>query len=288
MTLRCLSGFALCLGLAGCTRLSPAYSESGTDGQTSTTDQPPTSTTLGSSTTPRETDTLDTQGPTGPDETGIGAETSTGLGPDPVDCSTDKECGHDFDPCPPGSTCNVYRDPQLGSLEASCLPLGSLPWGAACEPACADEGKRCGEGLVCAAWRDDPICLSRCGPGGECDATDSCFVPGAVDPQDGGCEPIQACDLLEQDCPVAGDACVATAGEPACFPSLGTGEGESCRYVNTCAAGLVCAFENPACPAGTACCMELCDQDAEPPICVCDDLGVPSQPSVGVCTTFPA
>lgn len=287
MRLRFLWGVALCLGFAGCTRLSSAYSESGTDGQSSTTGRPQTSSTQGSSSAPKETDTVDTQGPTGAGETTLGSESSTGSGPEPADCDPDKACGHDFDPCPPGSACNVYGDRETNVFEASCFPIGTLPWGAACEPACAEEQQRCRDGLVCAAWRDDPICLNRCGPEGECDVTDSCFVVGAVDPEDGGCEPVLPCDLLDQDCPIAGDACVVTDDGPTCFPGQNrTEEGEICIGLNDCVAGLICT-PSPACPGDRNCCMQLCDQDAKPPICACDDLEIPGQPSVGICTTFP-
>lgn len=290
MTLRCLSGLALCLGLAGCTRLSPAYSEastdSGVDGPTVTTTEPQTSDTRGSSSSPKETDSIGT----GDDESSSGSESSTGLRPDPDKCQPDAACGAGLAPCPPGSACNVYIDEEINVPVAGCFPIGQAAWGAPCEPTCDGELRRCKEGLVCASWRRDPICLNRCGPEGECDLVESCIVPAEVEPSDGGCEPPVSCDLLEQDCTSPGHACVpAAGGSSACvpFPNSGGGAGETCGALNGCAPGLICT-EGPMCLGNDGCCMPLCDLDADFPICVCDGLQIPDQPSVGVCTTFPA
>ncbi len=296
MSLWRLGGVALCVGLAGCVRLNPSYAdadtESGAEGRTSTTadsgktqGETQTSITPGSSTTASETDDRSTSGPIGSDEATSESDSSTR--PDPVDCVPVAACGPGFGPCPPGSACNTYRVSDNDWVAGGCFPIGTASLGEPCEPACGEELPRCGEGLMCAAWREDPTCLDRCGSTDPCGLSESCYVPPVLGPTDGGCEPPTPCELLLQDCP-RGEACVPVNSSGVCFPGGGKGvEGEPCEFLNACSPGLLCT-PTPACPGGaTQCCMRVCDQAEEPSSCTCEDLGVLDQPSAGVCTTFP-
>ncbi len=303
MGLRWLGGLFLCVSLAGCVRISPAFGGDDTDtggggsaqptmtsgdsvGGTSGETAGNSGTSQGSTVGSLSDSNGDEDDPHGSSETTDAATGSSDEGPDPVDCVVEADCGPGHVPCPEGFVCNAYTDPSSGDLRGGCFEIGPAQRGEACDDGCGDIAKRCDEGLVCTSWRDAAICLDRCTGNKEC-GPDVCDSPKGLAGFVGACVAPASCDLLAQDCS-KGDMCIPTDKGDAtqCVPSAGDGTtGDSCEFSNQCAPSHICADaelcgDNP-------CCLLLCDQQAKVPVCSCDDLGIVDQPSAGVCTTMP-
>ncbi|MBV1860326.1 MAG: hypothetical protein KUG77_18070 [Nannocystaceae bacterium] len=212
-------------------------------------------------------------------------ESSTGFTSGPPDCEPQEECG-DEGSCPPQTQCSPYVEAKSGELATGCFTTGDRQWGEDCEAACGEVSSRCEEGLVCAVWRDDPACATRCSANGICGPGESCHAPEDLEPANGGCEPLEPCNLLKQNCP-DGQDCVVQGGEAVCQPDFGDSTvGDYCEGSEVCASGLLCT-SSKSCPEKGMCCMPLCDLNLGAAFCTCLDLELPGQPSAGVCTTLP-
>lgn len=209
-------------------------------------------------------------GPDSSADTGVsqpdGSTTDTGVVTDtgvPSDGGGSMTCGSMYSPCDPvantgcmaGEMCVIMNQTMR---QSTCVPAGRAAFGAACMSA-----EDCQEGLgciggKCARWccgtGDNTTCRSM--PGGRAGALCNINVNGT-----GlfACSLPDNCDLHQQNCMTATDACVpvGTDGTTQCVtPVMGATAGGACSSLNGCPRGHICIM---AAGAMTSTCRQICD-----------------------------
>ncbi len=169
--------------------------------------------------------------------------------------------------CPEGQKCMPWDDTGGAVWNAQhCVDIVDDPaaLGESCEyvgsPSTGED--TCDAGLMC--WNLDlqtgqGECVAQCG--GSIDAPE-CAEGTTCQLANGGALAlcVLACDPLAQSCG-DGQACYPSQFGFACAPVANPGvQGEGCSFINTCAAGLLCAAGTvvPNCE-DMACCTRFCD-----------------------------
>ena len=201
------------------------------------------------------------------------------------DSPADSAADADPDSCDPlaGTGCGAgekcsWRIENDATAEGrtTCVPNGEVARGEACEFLPAVDGGY--DDCVAGSWCIDGACAEVCD-----DADDMCasgthcirFATIFEDREDiGAC--VFSCDVLAQDCPLAGDGCyvLASTGEPSCIPpaSETVALGEVCEFPNSCEPGAGCWFQDDT--TGMQMCAYHCDADGSGGP-ACDDSGGP-------------
>jgi hypothetical protein len=285
------------------------------DGEESGADDDPSSTSTGAPTTDAPTtDMPSTDAPTtdtftssmeGDVETGVD-EVTTIDGECIADLGVSSfECSLFLEDCPCDEKCMPYaNDGGNAWNDLKCVPVDRDPKGVG-EP-CSVQGNGvsgiddCGPHSMCFDVDPDTsmgTCVAFC-DGSEADPScadecSRCAING-----DGVlalCLPL--CDPLATNCGV-GEVCAAYSADFTCVPATqDLGIGESCEFINDCAAGLFCASSDlvPSCES-SSCCTSYCDTAIEdscagaPEGTTCQPWGeVPGcvTPTLGVCVVEP-
>jgi hypothetical protein len=209
--------------------------------------------------------------------------------------------------CPSGSQCGVQSRPD-GSYLAACGPTQAVQHVALANPCCpsataADDP--CLPGLVCigdpcvgdaGGGRCTPYCCTgndtNCGASpegftGHCDVS---IVDNAGAPLYEVCEYAPPCKPLGLVACPAGYTCLVEdqAGDSKCSQIFNAGgpaltEGQTCKYNNACASGLMCLTETTPEGGTTAQCLMLCYTGSGTPPFDAGALGM--KPGTGGCNT---
>jgi len=205
----------------------------------------------------------------------------TGLGCACVPNPVEKKCSDPVN----NVGCNTgYMCVPAGGSGLSCETEGTCDF----EQTCGTSVCECKAGHLCAGSGGSYSCMKLCdteGDGSDCPAQYICGGITCVDKW-GVCVKVPPCTITDgaSACADAGDVCIPlhNCGSYGCFSSGGKNAGESCTYVNDCAAGLVCeggqgqATCKPVCdPANPNCSSGTC----QAPAGVCD----PAPTTWGVC-----
>ena len=183
---------------------------------------------------------------------------------EPSDCNVVTNAG-----CTAEQNCTLISSnpPAIG-----CAPKGDVPIGGDCSEALCEKGT-C---LSTDASGQSGQCFSFCEQASDCPDGRPCNV-GLQGSDYTFCGDIPvSCSVFAQDCP-AGKGCyiIAQDGTTDCATNNGKAAGESCEYLNDCAAGMMCAG-NPGK------CMKFCNTDGSLACTAgtCTSVGIAT---VGVC-----
>jgi len=188
--------------------------------------------------------------------------------PEPDDCDPVTNVG-----CEAGENCT------LGDADNNlyCLPAGTV----ALYGDCTADPTACVRG-ACLGSEAEASCLPFCDDSADCTDGRPCNI-GLQGTDLTFCGDIPtSCNVLTQDC-TNGEGCyiISQAGATDCSPSNGIATGQSCRFLNDCQPGNICAGG-----AGAGKCSKFCDTAVTPSTCpegtTCQGLGITGT-TLGAC-----